>query len=333
VTHRYDAERPSRLTSRGRLLLVAVAALLLLAAAAHWSNDTKPAPSAPAAAGARPPTSRASPPPSVLPGGAAVDRAAFAPGSCIAFPPTAGNRHQTVFLDAGHGGPDPGAEGTTQSGATIYERDLTLPTVLDTVPLLRAQGYRVVVSRTMDSTVARLTAGDLDGQILSVQGDHDDIAARAQCADQAGAAVLVSVHFNAGPVASEAGMLTAYDAARSFSAQNLSLATLLQHDVLAALNAGGAGVPDDGVVTDDGAGAPALSEAAAAYGHLLILGPAEAGYFTTPSTMPGALIEPLFLTDPFEGSLAASSSGQHAIAAGIAQAVETFLTAPSSPAP
>jgi N-acetylmuramoyl-L-alanine amidase len=41
--------------------------------------------------------------------------------------------------------------------------------------------------------------------------------------------------------------------------------------------------------------------------------------------MPGALIEPLFITDPFEGSIAASSLGQHVIAAGLAKAVEQYF--------
>jgi hypothetical protein len=75
-----------------------------------------------------------------------------------------------------------------------------------------------------------------------------------------------------------------------------------------------------------------LSSAAADYDHLLELGPAEAGFFTTPSTMPGAVIEPLFLTDPFEGSIAASASGQQTIASGIAQAVEQYFAPPPPPA-
>ena len=36
----------------------------------------------------------------------ALDPALFSPGACVAFPPTHGNRHVTVFLDAGHGGID-----------------------------------------------------------------------------------------------------------------------------------------------------------------------------------------------------------------------------------
>jgi N-acetylmuramoyl-L-alanine amidase len=324
------------------VLLAVVTTILIIAVARCGTGTTAPkavgtsrAPAAPASPHPSPsPQPSPSPSPSVTipPGPTPVDASAFAPGACVAFPPTSGNRHTTVFLDAGHGGPDPGAEGITERGTSIAERELTLPTVMDTVPLLRAQGYRVVVSRTTDGSVAILGPGDTDGTELSVQGDFKDTAARDICANEAGAAILVSVHFNAGGLASDGGMLTAYDDARPFAGQSLALATLLQHDIVAAMNAAGNGIPDDGVVNDAFSGAPALSAAAAAYGRLLILGPAEPGYFSTPSTMPGALVEPLFLTDPFEGSLADSSAGQHEIATGIAQAVETYLSRQATPA-
>jgi N-acetylmuramoyl-L-alanine amidase len=45
--------------------------------------------------------------------------------------------------------------------------------------------------------------------------------------------------------------------------------------------------------------------------------------------MPGAVIEPLYLTDPFEGTIADSRHGQMVIAQGIASAIEKFL-APAS---
>lgn len=80
--------------------------------------------------------------------GVAIDPAYFSPGACVAFPPTMGNRHLTVFLDAGHGGLDPGAVGVTESGRVIYEADQTLPVVLDTMTILRRAGFRVVVSCT-----------------------------------------------------------------------------------------------------------------------------------------------------------------------------------------
>jgi len=47
------------------------------------------------------------------PNGDPVDPEAFAAGACRAFGPTSGDRHETVFLDAGHGGIDPGGIGLT----------------------------------------------------------------------------------------------------------------------------------------------------------------------------------------------------------------------------
>ena len=256
-------------------------------------------------------------------GGQPVDPSAFSPGACMAFAPTAGNRHLTVFLDAGHGGLDPGSVGTTQSGTTIDEADETLPVELDTMALLRRSGFRVVVSRTRDSSVVRLTPGDVANHALTVQGVHDDVAARDVCANDAHANLLLGIYFDAG-APNNAGSVTGYDAVRPFAAKSLRFANLVQSDVLQALNARGWGIPDEGVQPDTALGSATTSQAVS-YGHLLLLGPAEPGWFDTPSQMPGALIEPLFITDPFEGSIAAGSDGQHVIAAGLAQAVTQYF--------
>jgi len=261
--------------------------------------------------------------------GVAIDPAYFSPGACVAFAPLAGNRHLTVFLDAGHGGLDPGAVGITSTGKVIDEADQTLPVVLDTTAILRRAGFRVVVSRTGPTTVLRLGPGDVSGHLLTVTGAHDDVAARDVCANMAHADVLVGVYFNSGG-ADNAGCVTAYDPARSFAAGDLRLAGLVQSDVLAAMNAQGWQIPDGGVQPDQGLGS-SLTPADLAYRHLLLLGPAEKGYFSTPSMMPGALVEPLFITDPFEGSIAASSRGQQIIAAGLARAVEQYFVPQPAP--
>jgi len=267
--------------------------------------------------------------------GVALDPTGFSPGACVAFAPTTGDRHTTVFLDAGHGGLDPGAVGTTSSGATVDEGKVTLPVELDTAALLRANGFRVVVSRTTDSNVVRLTAPELSGGELSLQGAHDDVAARDVCANLSGAAVLLGIYFDSGASPSDGGSVTTYDGARQFSAANHRLATLVQRDVLAAMNGQGWQIPDDGVQPDsvEGSLVPTsssspIARAAASYGHVLLLGPADPGFFDAPSQMPGALVEPLFITDPFEGTLAARPAAQQVIAQGLARAVEQYL-APS----
>ncbi len=292
--------------------MVAVGVLLVLASGA-------PGTGAAAAAATRGTAHRAG-------AGTPVDARLFEPGACMEYAPTSGDRHLTVFLDAGHGGLDPGGVGETESGQTIDEADETLPVELDTMALLRAKGYTVVVSRTRDESVARLTGGDLSGQLLTADGVHDDVSARDVCANDARANVLVGIYFDAGESSLDAGSVTGYDTDRSFSAQNLRLATLVQNDVLRAMNAQGWGIPDLGVVDDSELGGPALTTAAADYGHLLLLGPAEPGYSTSPSLMPGALIEPLFVTDPYEGTQAASPFGQEVIAGGLAWAIEQYFT-------
>jgi N-acetylmuramoyl-L-alanine amidase len=265
--------------------------------------------------------------------GQALDASAFAPGACVAFGPTKGDRHLTVFLDAGHGGIDPGGVGTTETGKSVEEAHETLPVELDAMALLRAKGFRVVVSRTRQSTVVRLSRALASGGLLTLQGSHDDVVARDICANDAHADALVGIYFDAGSSPQNAGSLTAYDAARPFAAANLRLATLVQHDVRTDMNAQGWDIPNDGVVPDTSLGSfvgdpssGGLAAEAASYDHLLLIGPAEPGYFSNPSQMPGAVIEPLYLTDPFEGSIATTTHGQMVIASGIARAVETFLT-------
>lgn len=268
--------------------------------------------------------------------GTPLDPSYFASGACMAFEPTVGNNHKTVFLDAGHGGIDPGGIGTTEAGQTIDESDVNLAIVLDTMALLRDRGYRVVVSRTKDTTVLRLGSGDTDEGVLSELGSHDDVAARDVCANLAKADLLVGIYMDAGGTAENAGSVSVYDPDRSFSSDNLKFATLLQNDVLTAMNAYGWQIPNDGVQADSGFGSevgnPAsdsLAAEAASYNHLMLLGPAASGYFSSPSEMPGAVIEPLYLTDPFEGTIAASAPDQEIIARGVADAVEQYF-APSA---
>lgn len=248
----------------------------------------------------------------------------FQTGACVAFAPVARWNGRTVFLDPGHGGLDPGPL-VTVSGQAITEKRVTLAVGLRARALLRTAGFRVVMSRVRDSTVARLGPADVSGRLLTPAGAKHEIAARNLCANAAHASVLLGIHMDAFGDPSVAGAETIYCPARRFSGRSLHLAVLVQRALLASLHRAGWGVPDRGVLTDRAAGTPALSAQGAAYGHLLELGPADPPWFRYPSLMPGVIVEPLFLTNSADARVALGATGQLAIARGLVRALETYF--------
>ncbi len=256
-------------------------------------------------------------------------RQAFAADACIAFPPAGKDRHRTIFIDAGHGGPDAGATGTASDGKQVQEKTLTLAVGLDLSNQLRRDGYRVVLSRTRDGTVGRTLSGSVTEGAYTPDGVRADLRARVACANSAHARLLISIHFDAFWSPAVGGAQTVYDPRRPFSGQSLHFARLIQRAVLLAFQAHGWDVSDRGVIPDTRLDAPTLSVRGAAYGHLVELGPAKRGWLDHPSLMPGALLEPLFLTDPAEASVARSHVGQEALSGAVARAVREYFSAGS----
>jgi N-acetylmuramoyl-L-alanine amidase len=240
-------------------------------------------------------------------------------GACMGLAPTNAGSGQTVFIDPGHGGLDPGVVGGT-AAHQVLEKDVTLAVASRLSDLLRAEGYRVVMARTQDTTVIKLSASDSVYGSLTASAEHRDLAARAACANAAGAAALLSIHFDAFADPSVGGTETFYDSARTFAPANHKLATDVQSALVSAL-----GTADRGVWTDDQLAAPTLTSSGSTYNHLIELGPLSAGWVDAPSQMAGALVEPLFLTNPTEAKLAADPSGQQVIAAALEAGLVKFL--------
>ena len=84
-------------------------------------------------------------------------------------------------------------------------------------------------------------------------------------------------------------------------------------------------MPDRGVLSDASTGNTGLTPEAEAYGRLLLLGPPKAGWNDHPTQMPGALVEPFFVSDPIEAQVAQSPEGRRAIASGLEQGLIGFL--------
>ena len=166
----------------------------------------------------------------------------------MTLPPTHAGSGQMVFIDAGHGGVDPGVVGGS-SGHQVLEKDATLAVASRLSDLLRADGYRVAMARTQDTTVIKLAGTDSVMGSLVASAVHRDLAARAACANATGAAVLLSIHFDAFSDSSVGGTETFYDSARTFAESNRRLALAVQTALVASLGLGfgrrGRGLPDD----------------------------------------------------------------------------------------
>ena len=84
----------------------------------------------------------------------------------------------TIVIDAGHGGSDPGALGKDEDGeAVARETDVNLDVAKRTVRLLEEAGYNVVTTRTSDKTVT--------------------LSSRCMISNDADADLFVSIHSNA----------------------------------------------------------------------------------------------------------------------------------------
>jgi N-acetylmuramoyl-L-alanine amidase len=73
----------------------------------------------------------------------------------------------------------------------VGEKQLTLGVGVQSRRLLRESGYRVVMSRVRDRTVARFGAADLHQGLLSPDTQACEVEARNLCANAAHADVLV----------------------------------------------------------------------------------------------------------------------------------------------
>jgi N-acetylmuramoyl-L-alanine amidase len=93
---------------------------------------------------------------------------------------------QTIVVDAGHGGSDPGAIGARG----LREKDVTLAVALDLEQRLLARGFQVVMTRRRDSTLS--------------------LESRTALAEGSGGDVYLSIHVNAAARSSAHGIETYY---------------------------------------------------------------------------------------------------------------------------
>lgn len=246
-----------------------------------------------------------------------LDPRGFADGGCVALPALGEGPPSTVVLDAGHGGPDPGAQGTTPDGTTVSEKDLTLSVTLAAADSLRNRGATVVLTRSTDALGSQI---EESRGALTTDASQDDLEARVRCANLARADALVSVHFNSFTDTAVGGTETLFEPDRPLAPRSRALAQSLQTSILTRLSDLGRPPADRGVV-DDSSGGESTG------GHLVLLGPRIPGYIDEPSSMPAALVEPIFITNSADLSVVASPAGASALGDAVYGGITDYLDA------
>ncbi len=208
-----------------------------------------------------------------------------------------------------------------QGRVDLVEKQLTLAVAQRLGEMLRSSGLGVILDREGDLAVA--APGD-DRNDDGAVDDADEIQSRLDVVNGTGADLLVSIHFNGFDSPSVRGTATYYCSDRPFAAQNKRLAGLVHQAIVSRLKDAGTDVLDRGVQDDSVLGKP--------YGHLMTLGP-QTPRISRPGQMPGVLVEPLFLTNDYEAGLLKDPAVLDAIARGLADGIQAYLTPPPAPTP
>lgn len=224
--------------------------------------------------------------------------------------------HPVIAIDPGHGGREPGAVHRNAAGRVdLVEKDVNLSIALRLQTLLEEAGYSTVLTRSEDAEVnaPRLDRNG-DGRIDT----DDDLQARVDVANEAGAVLLFSIHNNGSVDPRMRGTSTYYSIAHPRGAEANRLAALLQEALLFQLHAAGYDQPVNlGFHDDARLGKP--------YGHLFLVGP-QTPRVARVSEMPGVVGESLFMTSDREAALLQDPAILDAIAQAYFDAAASFLS-------
>lgn len=199
----------------------------------------------------------------------AENSAAWKFGPHSAYVPT---NPKLIVIDPGHGGSDRGA---MRNGTS--EADLTLDMAKRLRDILVARGWQVRMTRSTDVDV-----------FAPNDSARDELQARVNVANNAGARMFVSIHVNSFINSGPSGTTTYYS-----KPVDVPLAQTMER------NLSSLGTKDDGTVKS----------------HL---------YVTTHSSMPAILIETAFLSNPSDYEKLVSNDWRQRVAQGIADGIDQY---------
>ncbi len=209
------------------------------------------------------------------------------------------DKGKLIVIDAGHGGPEPGAVHVAANGAEdLIEKDINLSIAQALADMLIQDGYHVRLTRNSDAYV-------VPGASLVTE-----LQARVDIANDSGADIFVSVHHNGSDNRSLHGTEVYYCSERSFSADSLRLATLVDQSIVRNLQAAGYDDVDRGVKDD------------VVRGHLALLAPYN---LPRASKMPAIIGEALFMSNDADAAALQSADMRQAIARGYFEGIKAYF--------
>lgn len=197
----------------------------------------------------------------------------------------------TVVLDAGHGGPEPGAVGP----AGLTEKALNLAVAQHAQRALEAAGFPTIQTRAGDYRIS--------------------LEARAKIAQTVQAKAFVSIHYNAEPDGPRPtpGVETYYQTVGSSAAESRRLSGLIYEETVAAMSR----YPDVAWVADTDAGAKFRKNSG---------GNDYYGIVRRTQGIPGVLAELGFISNPPEEALYGRADVQQVAGEAVARGIVRFLT-------
>lgn len=304
----------------GAILLVLVAALLIVPFSGILDDDAPEATATPESA-------VATTAPDDVVAGVATEAPTHAPADTV-------ESEFLVCIDPGHGGWDYGRERmdmATFAPPYFHESEITLSMSFHLRDELESRGIGVVMTRETGGAVNwRNDDVNGDGQVLEdseqgrIAGQRDELQARINVCNEAGADVMISVHLNGYDDQSIGGYEIFYNSQREFKQQNEDLAVFLYRETSVAFDDLGYAANPRGSTDDLN-----LSADVHEYGSEqfpLMIGPEvrKPEYTITPTAMPGVIIETLFVTNQNDANFILNPANQQRLAVGWADGIENY---------
>jgi N-acetylmuramoyl-L-alanine amidase len=223
-------------------------------------------------------------------------------------------REPVVVVDAGHGGKEIGASQTFPDGFTLVEKDVNLKVAMRLGQMLTDSGHAAVFTRTTDRAVNDPPRDLTDDDKVTLA---DELQARVDIANSAGADVFISVHFNGVSDPSTRGTQVFYSDGRDLSERSKALAQLADASLVKTLGEAGYQTIDRKATTDS-------SILGGGESHFYLLGPGSKT-IKRPSNMPGIIGEALYVTNSDDGNALRQDRVLEAVARGYADAVKQYF--------